>query len=250
MGKLHEVLAVEGARRGAYDKVLKETQHVFKDRADLFTGAERRYEPFAEEDKNEAGVLERHAMTTTVRQRLDYLKGFMVEYLDTVYQKEMTNQLAAGDIMWEGQVLVAGVPVPYLLHLESALGRLRDTLNHLPTHQQGAKWVDDADHSLAPNVVRIEHPEMTFKTKKIIKPFEISPATKEHKAQVEKLTEDIPVGRFFKDIWSGMLTPADKSDLLGRLDSLIESVRTARMRANDRDVVSDHCALKLLSTIL
>ena len=248
MGKLHEILAVEGARRGAYEKVLKETTQVFANRADLFQAAERRYEPFAEEDASEAGVVERHEMTTTVAQRMDYLRAYMVDYLDTVYQKEMTNQLAAGDIMWKGTVLVAAVPVPYLLHLESAFGRLREVLNHIPTHQSGIKWIRDETHALR-GVVKSEHPEETFKTKKIIKPFELSPATKEHKAQVEKLAEDKPVGKFYRELWSGMFTPARKAAVLGNLDTLIEAVRVARMQANDRETVNEKAALKLLEQL-
>lgn len=249
MGKLHEVLAVEGSRRAAYDKVLKETEHVFRERPDLFRQEEKRYEPFSEDDRNEAGVVERLDMTATVRQRLDYLGEFLTTYLDTVYQKEKTNQVAVGDIVVGDKVIATAVPVSYLLNLESTLSRLREVLNSTPTLQSGISWVEDTSHQFS-GVMKSEHAEETFKTKKILKPFELSPATKEHKAQVEKLSEDKPVGKFYRQLWSGMLSPADKSAMLGRLDKLIEAVRIARMQANEVEVITEKVGEQIVFALL
>jgi hypothetical protein len=249
MGKLHETLAVEGSKRNAYEKVLAETQHVFKERPDLFRAEEKKYEPFAEEDRNEAGVLDRLEMTATVKQRLEYLGGFLTDYLDTVYQKEKTNQVAVGDIVFNGNVIAAAVPVSYLLNLESTLSKLREVLHTTPTQQSGVEWVEDSAHKFS-GVVKSAHAEETFKTKKILKPFELSPATKEHKAQVEKLSEDKPVGKFYRQLWSGMLSPADKSALLKRMDTLIEAVRIARMQANDIEVNTEKVATQIVAAIL
>lgn len=249
MGKLHELLAVEGARRGAFDKILAETTQVFGNRQDLFMGALRTYEPYANEDAAEKGVVERHAMTSTVKQRLEYLGQYFVDYVDTVYQKEMTNQEARGSIVFEGRVLAENLPVTFLLNIESTLARVRETLNATPTHQAGVSWVPDPEYVIQP-VVKGEHPEIQTKTKKIIVPFELSPATKEHKAQVEKLTEDKPIGKFYRQLWSGMITPAEKSEILLRMDKMIEAVRTARQRANDQEAVTDKIGSKIINVLL
>jgi len=248
MAKQHELLAVEGARKGAFEKVLQETGHNFNQRQDLFKGHERTYQPFNDEDSKEAGVADRQAMETTVPQRLDYLGEYLVAYVDTVYQKELTNQQAKADLVYEGETLATGLPVTFLLNLESTLARMRDTLNSTPTHQTGVGWVPDTTHTHK-GVLKSQNPEETFKTRKVIKPFELSPATKEHKAQVEKLTEDINVGKFHKQLWSGMITSAQKSDMLARVDKLIEAVRTARCRANEQETVNEKIGEKLYSII-
>ena len=250
MGKLHEVLAVEGSRRGAFDKVLAETMNIFKERTGLFSAFERRYEPFSEEDANERGVVERQSMTTTVPKRLSYLGGFLEQYIDTVYQKEATNTQALGSLNLGNGTEIGGLPVAFLLNLESTLARVRDVLHETPTHAAGIKWVEDDTHEFKPDVVRSEEPEMAFRTKKIIKPFELAPATKEHKAQVEKLTEDKPVGKLLRDIWSGMISPADKSALLSRIDKMIENVRVARMRANETEAISDKIGAQIVQSLL
>lgn len=249
MGKLHEVLAVEGSRRSAYEKVLKETLHVFKERPDLFRGEEKTYAPFSEEDSHESGVVERLDMTTTVPQRLSYLGEFLTQYLDTVYQKEMTNQSARGDIVLDGETIIPQVPVSYLLNLESTLSKLREVLNLTPTLQSGIDWTEDSSHKF-PGVMRSKHPEETFKTKKILRPFELSPATREHPAQVEKLSEDKPVGKYQRQLWSGMLSPADKSAMLSRLDKMIEAVRIARMQANEAEVMTDKVGQQIIAALL
>jgi hypothetical protein len=62
-------------------------------------------------------------------------------------------------------------------------------------------------------------------------------ATEEHPAQLETWSEDIPIGKFTETLWSGMLSPAEKSAKLGRIDKLLRAVKKARQRANAVDVV-------------
>jgi anaerobic selenocysteine-containing dehydrogenase len=249
MGKLHEILAVEPARRGAYEITLSESERIFANRGDLFRAEVRTYEPFSEQDEKEKGVVDRKDMTTTVAQRLEYLKGFFVDHLDVVFQKETTNQKATGDIVVDGDVLAKDVPVTFLLHLEASLAKLRGVLEKAPTHQAGIHWVPDPSHEFE-GVVKNEFPEETFKTKKIIKPFVLVEATKDHPAQVEKLTEDKPVGKFSKALWSGMLSPAQKSELLRRTNKMIEAVRKARMQANEAEVTTEKIGSVIAKAIL
>ncbi len=249
MGKLHELLAVEGSRKEAFKKILSETGKVFAERQTLFTASIRTYEPFAAEDDGERGVVERHDMTTTVKERLRYVGELLVPYIDTVYQKELTNQQAKGTIVVDGKTVAKDVPVSCLLNLESTLAIVRDQFNLIPTHAAGVEWIPDTDFKF-PGVLKSAHAELAYRTKKIIKPFELSPATKEHKAQVEKLTEDKVVGKLLRDMWSGQYSPAEKSDILGRLDRLIEACRVARMQANDIDHATSKIGEAIYAVIL
>ena len=74
-------------------------------------------------------------------------------------------------------------------------------------------------------------------------------ATKEHPAQVESITTDVAIGKITVNNWSGMLSPAQKSILLGKIDTLIRAVKKARQRANTTEVVKVNIGDKLFDFI-
>ena len=95
MGKLHEVLAVEGDREGVAKKIVEETNHVFKSKHNLFSGAEKTLKMLEESESNRAmedAARETMVMETTVNERLAYTEHAVSVWLDTVFQKEVTNQ--------------------------------------------------------------------------------------------------------------------------------------------------------------
>jgi hypothetical protein len=61
-------------------------------------------------------------------------------------------------------------------------------------------------------------------------------STKEHPAQTELLNVDVPIGKISEQEWSGLISPAEKAELLGRVEVLARAVRRARSRANDVEV--------------
>jgi hypothetical protein len=235
MGKLHELLAVEANRKNAFSKILDETKAVFKNKGHLFTESIRWQKLFKAEAGQEAeSVVERVAMTSTVPMKLNYMAGFVTDYLDVCYQKELTNQDAKADLVVDGVELAHDVPATCLLGLEQKLARVRSVIDGIPTRVPGLEWVPDTGHKFQ-GVVKTKYPEVTNKTKKVITPFELSPATDKHPAQVEKLTEDKIIGKFEKTMWAGVLSPAEKSDVLKRMDKLIEACKIARMKANEQE---------------
>jgi len=87
----------------------------------------------------------------------------------------------------------------------------------------------------------------TSKQPKVIVKYE---ATKEHPAQTELLNIDVPIGTIEEQEWSGMMTPAEKAELLDRIEKLSRAVRSARSRANEVPVdTSKKLADSLLSYI-
>ena len=80
-------------------------------------------------------------------------------------------------------------------------------------------------------------PMERFITNKQVKSTVLYEATKEHPAQIDKWTEDVKVGRYLVHTNSGMITPATKAEILGRLDKLAQAAKQARMRANTAEVV-------------
>lgn len=235
MGKLHELLAVEGDKKGTSEKILKEGLTTFIKRSDHFTGHTKVLEYFDDvRNDKEGGVTERNEIVTTVGKKLEYIMGPVADYYNVTLQKETTNQKATADLVVDGETLGKSLPATFLLGLETKLKGVREVISAVPTLQPGISWIPDTD--AGEGVFKREHPERTFKTERTIKPFELSPATKEHKAQVEKLSVDVNIGVFITDSSSSMLSPADKSKMLERVDKLIQAVKKARQRANNIDV--------------
>lgn len=233
MTKLHEILAVENGLEQTQRKIVEEARDTFAKKPDHFVASHRALAMFDEKEQG-LNAEEHKAMVTTVADKLAYVAGTVTRYLDVVLQKDMANQRGAGDITLDGKVMLANVPVTTLLGLESKLAALREMYLAIPTLAPGREWVPDDQRGRG--VYRDLHAELRQKTQKTIRHKVLFEGNKEHPPQIEKWFEDVPVGTITTSTWSGMLTPAEKSDLLERLDKLVRAVKKARMRANTVDV--------------
>jgi hypothetical protein len=74
-------------------------------------------------------------------------------------------------------------------------------------------------------------------------------ATTEHPAQYEKWPENQVVGTYSTVTWSGSVTPAQKSEWLGRIDTLLRATVKARQRANEAKVEKVDVGSKLFDFI-
>ena len=232
MSKLHELLAVEGDLEGTYKKVLQESQTQFEKHPERYFGQQQRVEMFDADAPVEADIHKQ--MDDTVMDKIEYTVGHIVRYLDAVLQKERTNQEATADIVVDGITIATSVPATFLLGLETKLKAIRQVYEAIPTLQPGIKW--EPDESQGKGVFRRVHPDEKFRTKKVRKNHVLAEPTKEHPAQVEVYTEDEKVGRVITDTWCGMISPAEKSAILGRLDKLTRAVKKARQKANTAEV--------------
>ncbi len=245
MAKLHELLAVEGDLEGAYKKILQETIVTFTKKEAHFLGSRRELKLFDEEAPEV--VAEHLEMVTTVDRKLHYQSAHIIRYLNAVLQKETTNQNAKADLIIDGKTIAEGVPATFLLGLETKLKQIRAAYEAIPTLAPGIKWVKDEDKGVG--VYRNENVEETFKSEKVVEPVVLYEATKEHPAQVKEAAKTINVGKYAKHMWSGMLTPADKSVLLGRIDRLMRTVKKTRQKANREDVVKTSIGTALMGYI-
>ena len=233
MGKLHELLAVEADREGNYKRVRDEAVITFTKKMDHFIGQIRRLAMFDEADQN-LNTEERKELVTTVDDKLTYVQDSLQEYLDVVLQKEATNQEAVADLIVEDKTIATALPATFLLGLETKLKLLRAMYEAIPTLDPGIKW--EQDPSQGDNIFITVHPEKKFKTAKKFKYQVLIQPTKEHPAQIEKWEEQVPVGEYTQILWSGKVSPARKSELIGRIDKLIQGAKVARMKANMVDV--------------
>jgi hypothetical protein len=233
--KLHELLAVEQDLAGTFKNILEETKTTFTKKAAHFMAAHRTLRYYDEEkERTEKAPEEFQAMQTTVQAKLDYQQNHIVRYLDAVLQKEKTNQKAVADIVVDGMTIASNVPATFLLGLESKLKQVREVYAKIPTLQPQIEWIEDPDKG--EGVFKMQHPEETYKTEKVIVPQILYDATKEHPAQVDKISETKNVGKYTKQVWSGMMTSAQKSAILGKIDKLTRAVKKARQRANSVEI--------------
>lgn len=231
MSKLHQVLAVESDLEGKYKRICEETIKTFS-KAEMFRGSHRKLVSFAE---NAPDWPEENAeLTTTVNERLEYTAGPVVSYFDALLQKEATNQNATADLVVNGITIGTALPATFLLGLESRLKYIRKVYEAIPTLAVGTKWEPAPDKG--PNIFAMAYPEeklkseLTFKSQILVEP------TEHHPAQIEKWQEQMPVGKFVKNVWCGMITSNQKSILLQNIDDLLKGVKMARQKANSVEV--------------
>ena len=236
MAKLHELLAVEGEIEGTYKKILDETETTFSKKPVHFIGVYKTLEMF---DDNAPKPPEEHkAMDTTVQEKLDYMAEHVIRYLDIMLQKDKSNQIAVQDLEVDGLRIAPAMPAVTLLGLENKLKQVRKVYNAIPTLAPGVEWV--SDETAEEGTYKLKHPEEKFKTAKTFKHKVLVEAKFPEKgqggnsqpAQIERWEETENVGKYVITTTCGMMSPAEKSLMLGRIDRLIREVKKARQRAN------------------
>jgi hypothetical protein len=232
-GHLHEILAVIGDLQGTKEKILGETIHTFGKKVAHFSGWHRRLEMI---DSTRSGeeTQEHQAIVTTVMQKLEYMSKSCTKFWDVKFQKECGGQLAHADIIIDDGIIAKDVPVYFLLEMENELKQLRKIYDEIPTLQPGVEWKRAED--LGKDIWKSEYSQEKTKTEKTYEHKVLVPATDKHPAQIREWTEDKIVGKYITDAWSGMLSPAEKSNLLEKLDKLVRAVKKARQRANTQEV--------------
>ena len=234
MGQLHEVLSIDGDLKGEKKRIKEETENVFAKKPNLFSGFIKILEMFSDDRKEEeAAGGERKEIVTTVPQKLKYMSKSFTRFWDARLQKESANQEAKADILIEGAIFAKDVPVTFLLGMEEELKQLRSVYDAIPTLQPGMEWVRDTQKG--PDYWKVAHPTVTSKGEKVIEFKIIVPPTTEHPAQVREWSNDKDVGRYVTENWSGMISPAEKSLAIGKIDIVLRAFKKARQRANNQE---------------
>lgn len=233
MGKLHEVLAVESDLESISRTNLDVLKNNFS-RPELFRGYHKRYEPFEEGMQNELPD-ENREVTTTVKKELDKVFESIIKYVDVVAQKERTNQEARADIVIDDVVIAKDLPATFLLGLETKIKQWREVLNIIPILEAGYAW--EKAESKGNDIYGLKHSDEKNRTAKTFKSKVLYEATKEHPAQLKEWEETEIIGKYITQIWSGMVSMAEKTKILQKVDILLQAVKEARQRANMTEVV-------------
>lgn len=242
MTKLHEILAVEGTKEKAANKLIKESLHTMG-KESLFKGQVRKLEMFSDADQLSENV-DHQELTTTVDENLDYLTKPISDWLDVVLTKETGNQSAKTDLVIDGKTLLTNVPATFLLGLEKKIIGIRSIYEAIPTLEPGVKWVEDIQNR--EGVFVSAHDSIQMKTRKEPEYKVVYEATEHHPAQVAQVERTVDIGRYITTLQSGKMTPLEKANRLSRIDKLLAAVKSARMKANNIEVGKvDACSVLL-----
>lgn len=229
---LHELLAIESSVKNQADKCREETKDGFEKKRHLYHA---KLVTFRSNDEGVADKTEEQLdLQSTIPEQVDWLREFLENAMDTAYRVAEANTLARGDVTIEGgDTLLEKVPATALLDLEKRVKEIHDFVAAIPTLDPAKGFQPDPERGKGVYKARLE--EKTRK-KKIQRPLELAAATDKHPAQVQLVSEDVPVGTILTQEWSGLITPAMKATLLARTDTLARAVKQARSRANAQEV--------------
>ena len=247
MPKMHELLAVNDDLKSQATKVRTDLQATFANKPHLFR---KKVVTFQSNQEGVAAVTETQSdIQSTLTKEVDWVKGFLTKAFDASYQIDTGNTIAKADLVAEGgSLLVKDVPATYLLQLEKQLQQVRELALTIPTLDPAQGFAPD---TAAGKGIYVAREVVKPRTKKAKKLYTLAPATDKHPAQVQLLDEDVEVGSIREQEWSALTTPAVKSEVLNRVDSLIQAVKKARSRANsiDLDVTSQKIGKQLLDYV-
>jgi len=245
--KLHQVLAVEGDLEGTFKKVTNEAVATFQKHPDMFRGSTQILTHSDEsrkiEDKTSHVKLE-----TTVADKLNYVAEHGITYIDANLQKEATNQHAVADLIIDGKVIATSLPATFLLGLEKKLQTIHKMAMSIPTLAKGIHW--EKDKTAGDNVYRTKHATEKTRTAKSFQHKVLVEATDKFPAQIKEWEEQMPIGKFVDTMESGMLSTAEKSNLLARIDKLYYATKKARQKANETVVIDKTVGKEIFSFIL
>jgi hypothetical protein len=223
--KLNQVNAIVTARKGDAEKQITELYKLIQ-KESLFGGRERTYRPL-----DEVNGQKLPPESQRVQQRVDDLirqaREKWAELWNLVYTQDTGNQQAKADIVVDGKSILPNVPVTSLLFLDKQVNDLETFISKLPTPDPAEEWTHDPNTGLLRG--RATESVRTSKEPTVIVKYD---ATKEHPAQTELFTKDVPVGTWTQILYSGSLPADRKNAILARVRKLHDAIKVAKEQAN------------------
>lgn len=229
MTKLNQIIAVE---KGIKARVYNDISEIYKScqKPDLFNGFAKQFQSV--DEGGESLPPEHKKVQLTYQKAIDKVQHQLTDLFDVTAVKDWTNTAAIADVKVNDQVIIAKVPVSYLLFLEKQLTDVRTFVNSLPVLDDAEDWNDDPNSGL-----KKTEELRTHRTKKVQKPIVMYDATKEHPAQTQMITEDIISGHWVLTKQSGAIARPKKEELGEKVEILLRAIKEAREEANGINVV-------------
>lgn len=234
---LHQVIAIDRGIEADAKRQLEEIKRILAigGKQDPLTGITRTHTSLNPErwpDQPE----ETRRVQVTVADLLAMARKSMIRLFDIKYTREAGNCVATADVRLDGEVILADVPLPYLLFLEARTLELIALIDRLPVLDPAEDW---HDHEQDPNLPRgwwASAPRETLSTTRAPEVQILYKATPEHPAQVRPYETDVTTGRWRQVKFSGQLPMRAREDLRDRAVKILEAIREAREQANTLQV--------------
>lgn len=117
--------------------------------------------------------------------------------------------------------------------MEKQITDIRTFINNLPILDSADNWSMDKNIGLYKTDT-----VQTHRTKKTSKAIVLYPATPEHPAQTQLITEDVIAGHWAMVKQSGAIPLPEKQKLLQRVEKLLQAIKEAREEANGIEEVT------------
>ncbi len=241
MPKLNEILAIEKSINARNKEAITEL-HKASQKPENYDGFSKTYQP-----KTEGGEQfpdESKKIVLVAEEVLNEAMFIFAESMDTTATKDFGNVLAKGDVELATGVSLKNVPVPHLLYLEKQLVNVRTFIDKLPVLDETETWKSDAQ-----GIYKTE-PTQSIKTAKEQRPIVLYDATDKHPAQTQLITQDVTVGTWTTTKSSARITRGRKKELVAKVETAIEAVKTARERANSVQVTQQTIGSQIMQWIL
>jgi hypothetical protein len=228
VAKLNQIIAVSKGVKSQTLRTLTDSHRDVQKQA-LLSGISRTYQP--KDDEGERLPAESTRVQLTADGVIADVRTSLVKLFDVVATQDYANCTAKADVVVDGTVIAANVPVTYLLFLEKQLTDLYTFVDKLPALDPSEHWTfsESAGHYAA-------DPVQTTRTKKVPRNHVKAEATEKHPAQVDVYTEDVVVGTWTTIKFSGALPASRIRELRERVTKLQQAVKFARENANNADV--------------
>lgn len=225
MPKLNQINAIVTARKGDAEKQITELYKLIQ-KEQLFAGRERTYRPL-DEVNGQKLPPESQRVQQRVSDLIRQAREKWTELWNLVYTQDTGNQHARADVVVDGKVLLANVPITTLLFLDKQVNDLETFVSKLPTPDPAEEWTHDPNSGLLRG--KATESVRTSKEPTVIVKY---PATTEHPAQTELFTKDLPVGTWSQILYSGCIPTDRKNTILARVRKLQDAIKVAREQAN------------------
>lgn len=222
--QLNQVIAIESGVKNRTHTIMSEIYKALQ-HPGIFDGFYKKYTPA--EEGGEVLPPESKLVQLSARQVIEKVTPALTELFDLTAAKDYANCAARGDVVVDGTPLVKDAPVTYLLFLEKQLTDLHTLIGKLPTLDPAEKWDLDLNSQLHRTASTL-----TGRTKKTQRPIVLYPATPEHPAQTQLITEDVTVGHYEQVKISGAIQAPVQAAILVRIEKLQHAVKFAREAAN------------------
>jgi len=241
MAKLNQVIAAEPSVRSRAQAQITKAHHDLQ-RSGLVNGMNRTYRSKTEDGETFPPEIVR--VQVRAEDAIAQVATSLTELFDITVTRDAANQAAAADVVVDGGLLAADVPVSTLLFLEKQLTDLNTFVRKLPVLDPAESWRQDANDLLRKTGVVTTH-----KTRKVPRNHVKAEATDRHPAQVEIFHEDVTIGYWDTVKVSGALPATTIDRFADRVAKLLQAVKFARETANGIEAPNRKIGESLMSWV-